>query len=88
MTKGDTPLEHAPSQTITFFRKFLYLLNATFRIRVGTTWRPDPLILGIGPRKIKFIPIYFCAMYLENIMLPLVPLLYLLYLLYLLPECP
>ena len=30
-----------------FFRKFLYLLNATFRIRVGTTWRPDPLILEV-----------------------------------------
>ena len=30
-----------------FFRKFLYLLNATFRIRVGTTWRSDPLILGV-----------------------------------------
>ena len=43
---------------------------------------------SIGPRKIKFIPVYFCAMYLENIMLPLVPLVALLYLLYLLPECP
>ena len=30
-----------------FFKKFLYLLNATFRIRVGTTWLPDPLILGV-----------------------------------------
>ena len=27
-----------------------------------------------GPRKNKFIPIYFCAMHLENIMLPLAPL--------------
>ena len=27
---------------------------------------------NIGPQKIKFIPVYFCAMYLENIMLPLV----------------
>ena len=26
-----------------FPRKFLYLLNGTFRIRVGTSWRPDPL---------------------------------------------
>ena len=40
-----------------------------------------------GPRKIKFIPAYFCAMYLENIMLPLGPLVPLLYLLHLLPEC-
>ena len=30
-----------------FFRKFLYLLNATFHICVGTIWRPDPLILGV-----------------------------------------
>ena len=30
-----------------FFRKFLYLLNATFCIHVGTTWRPDPLILRV-----------------------------------------
>ena len=30
--------------------------------------------IDIGARKIKFIPVYFCAMYLENIMLPLVPL--------------
>ena len=26
-----------------FPRKFLYLLNGTFRIRIGTSWRPDPL---------------------------------------------
>ena len=39
-----------------------------------------------GPRKIKFVPDYFCAMYLENIMLPLVTLVPLLYILYLLPE--
>ena len=41
-----------------------------------------------GPRKIKSIPVYFCAVYLENIMLPLVLLVPLLYLLHLLPECP
>ena len=39
----------------------------------------------IGPQEIQFILVYFYAMQLDNIKLPLVPLLYFLYLLH---ECP
>jgi hypothetical protein len=47
MIKDVTPLEQAPSQTMTIFLENLFHLDATFLICFSTTGRRNTLILGI-----------------------------------------
>ena len=63
-------------------------ISGQFSAYIRTVVRKLWVLYIIGPRKIKFIPIYFCAMYLENIMLPLVLLVPLPFLVPLVPLIP